>query len=285
MDALPHWFLFVCAGVVGAVVGSFLNVVAYRLPLIVLGQQTHGEEGHVGKGTIQSADFSLALPESNCPSCGHRIRAVENIPLVSYVMLRGHCAACNAPIPALYPVMELAGAAGAMAALFWFGPTAQAMGAMVLIWFGLAITIIDVRHLLIPDALSLSLLWTGLVLNAFGVFAAPSDAIIGAAVGYLGFMAVNWVASVVLGRRAIGQGDFKLFAAIGAWFGWQSLAPVLFIGSATGAIVGLVLLALGLITRDQPIGFGPFLILGAWGVLFFGVDRLTAVSNSLMNVH
>ena len=287
MEDLPLAIQLLAAGMVGAVVGSFLNVVAYRLPIMVLEPYAPGDlEGDCRseKGIPDRASFNLSFPPSHCPACSRTVRAVENIPIMSYLALRGRCAGCRATIPISYPLVEAASAGGAVLALLWFGPTVQAAAAMILLWYGLVIALIDMRHLLIPDALSLSLLWAGLLLNAFGVFAEAPDAVIGAAGGYLGFLALNAIASHIMGRTAIGRGDFKLFAAIGAWFGWQALAPVLFVGSAIGAVVGLTLLALGWTTRDRPIGFGPFLIAGAWCVLFAGVDGLVGLPARLASL-
>lgn len=291
MIAMSETEWIVASIVLGLMVGSFLNVVIHRLPLMMYADDEEIAGGHaVGSDDggpapahpLLSLSLSLAYPGSRCPGCGHRIRAIENIPVLSYCFLRGKCAACDQPISARYPIVELLGAAGALASMLALGPTLQGFAAMIFTWFAIAVAFIDLDHLMIPDVLSISLVWLGLIASAFGVFASPTDAIIGAVAGYLAFWAVNAIAARALGRTAIGQGDFKLFAAIGAWLGWQALAPALLIASATGAITGYILVWINRMSKGRPICFAPFLMVGALAVLFsdgrlvFWLGRLLA---------
>lgn len=266
--------------VFGLAVGSFLNVVIHRLPRMMdLAEAALEEEVDAPRATDIAATtpstqrLSLAFPGSHCPKCGHPINAIQNIPVISYCLLAGACAACGERISARYPIVELLGGLAALGGVLVFGPSIQALAAMIFLWFAIAMSFIDWEHLLVPDALSLSLLWVGLALNAFGVHVPPSDAILGAIGGYIAFWVVNALAARVLGRTAIGQGDFKLFAAIGAWFGWQALAPSLLVASVTGVIVGYGLIWTGLSSKGQPICFAPFLLFGA-SVVLFSDDRL-----------
>jgi leader peptidase (prepilin peptidase)/N-methyltransferase len=269
----------------GLAVGSFLNVVIHRLPLMMAWAETELEDektsspspdpsGSAGVSVPPTTQrLSLAFPGSHCPKCSHPITALRNIPVISYCLLAGACSACGERIAARYPIVELLGGLTGLVCMIVFGPSPQALSAMVFIWFAIAMSCIDWEHLLVPDVLSLSLLWVGLAFNAFNVHVAPSDAILGAVGGYAAFWIVDAVAARILGRTAIGQGDFKLFAAIGAWFGWQALAPSLLVASATGVLVGYGLIWAGVSKKGQPICFAPFLFFGATMVLFAG-DRL-----------
>jgi leader peptidase (prepilin peptidase)/N-methyltransferase len=253
--------------ILGLVAGGFLNVVIYRLPRIegwpypFLGADADDE-------TSPAPRLTLSSPGSHCPGCGHRITAIQMIPLVGYAVLRGACARCGDRISARYPTVELLAAAAAASSMLIYGPTPQGFLAMVLAWFAIAIGFIDAENLVVPDVLSLALLWTGLAANAFEVFTSPSAAIFGAAAGYIALWVVNAVAERLLGRVAVGQGDFKLFAAIGAWLGWQALAPVLLFASTAGVIVGYALVWFGVLQRGGPICFAPFLLAGALVTLF-----------------
>jgi leader peptidase (prepilin peptidase) / N-methyltransferase len=257
--------------VLGLLVGSFLNVVIHRLPLMLDAADDDALSALDARAEASRppapASLSLAYPGSHCPDCGHRIRAIENIPVLSYCFLRGVCAACGQAISARYPLVELLGAAGALACMLSLGPTHQGFAALIFTWIAIAIAFIDLDHLMVPDVLSISLLWFGLIVNAFGIFTEPSAAIIGAVSGYLAFWTVNALAARMLGRTAIGQGDFKLFAAIGAWLGWQALAPALLIASASGAVIGYALIWTGRMNRGHPVCFAPFLMIGALSVM------------------
>ena len=256
--------------ILGLMVGSFLNVVIHRLPLMLEAADDDALDASGARaqaGPPSPASLSLAYPGSHCPGCGHRIRAIENIPVLSYGLLRGVCAGCGQPISARYPIVELLGAAGALGCVLALGPTLQGFAAVIFTWFAIAIGFIDLDHLMVPDVLSIPLLWLGLIANVFGTFTEPSAAIIGAVSGYLVFWAVNATVARALGRTAIGQGDFKLFAVIGAWLGWQALAPALLIASACGAAIGYGLIWIGRTDRGRPICFAPFLMIGALSVM------------------
>lgn len=258
---------YVGLGALGAIVGSFLNVVIHRLPIMIF-----EDEGSCERPVVPEP-FNLAVPRSRCPTCGHAVRARENIPLISFAMLRGRCAGGGCVIPFRYPIVEILGVLAAALATMLFGISMQSVGITVFIWFAIAIAFIDIDHLLVPDLLSLPLLWIGLLINTASIFTSPGDAIIGAVIGYGAFWSIDVLATKVLRRRAIGQGDFKLFAAIGAWIGWQALAPAVLIASSLGTVVGGVMLWAGWRESGHPIGFAPFLLVGGLAILLSG-DRI-----------
>jgi leader peptidase (prepilin peptidase) / N-methyltransferase len=255
----------VASMVLGLVVGSFINVVIHRLPRMtgVGDDASIDEDTTVANHPMTSVIWTITSPASHCPNCGHRLSILENIPLLSFCVLRGMCSACNKRIPARYPIVELLGAAMAVSCIIALGPTQQGFTAMVFAGFAITIAFIDLDHLMIPDPLSRPLLWCGLMVNAFGVFTPPGDAIFGAVAGYSTLWIVNSIATPLLGRAAIGQGDFKLFAAIGAWLGWQALAPTLLIASSTGVVIGYTSIWTGRMNKGRPICFAPFLLIGA----------------------
>ena len=264
------WVLL--AVLLGLNVGSFLNVVIYRLPLMMerewrgqcaelLGQPApHGEQ----------TPLNLWRPRSRCPHCGHLISAVENIPLLSYALQRGRCAHCQAPISLQYPLVEAVSGvlAGVVAWKFGFGWPAAA--ALLFTWTLLAASVIDLRHQLLPDDLTLPLLWAGLGVALFGLFADLSSAVIGAMVGYLALWLVYQGFRLLTGKEGMGFGDFKLLAALGAWTGWQSLITIILLSSLVGAAVGLALILLRQRDRQVPMPFGPFLAAAGWMTLLWG---------------
>jgi leader peptidase (prepilin peptidase) / N-methyltransferase len=268
--AHPAVFPFVALAV-GLVVGSFLNVVIHRLPKMM--ERAWREECAELQGAPQPkpADkYNLIVPRSACPACGHRIGALENIPLVSYAVLRGRCSACKARISPRYPVVELLGGIAAAWSAARFGFTPAAFGAMVFLWCILAASCIDFDTQLLPDTITLPLLWLGLLLNAGGVFTDLRSAVVGAAAGYLVLWCVYWLFKLVTGKEGMGYGDFKLLAAIGAWCGWQMLPITVILSSFIGAAVGIALMVFARHGRNVPMPFGPYL--GAAGVvaLFWG---------------
>ena len=255
----------------GLAAGSFINVVAFRLPRMmdaawraqcreVLNETPCGDAEH----------FDLLRPPSSCPECSHRISAHENIPVASYLMLRGRCSACGWRIPVRYPIVETCGALVAGAAAARFGPGAEAAGACLLGWGLLAVSVIDVETRLLPDAITMPLLWLGLAFNLFGIYAPLEDSVVGAMAGYLLLWAIYHGFRFATGREGLGYGDFKLLALLGAWLGWPALPTVVVIASAAGAVVGIMLVVHGSATRDSPLPFGPYLAAAGLIELYHG---------------
>jgi leader peptidase (prepilin peptidase)/N-methyltransferase len=264
--------------IISLLVGSFLNVVIYRLPIMMeRGWKTEIDEylASVNEKTIltdsaNQAPFNLVKPDSTCPNCQHKIRAWENIPLVSWLMLRGKCSQCKNPISVRYPLVELA--TGLLSALVaWhFGFGFAACAAVVATWLLIAMTFIDLDTMLLPDQLTLSLLWIGLLISIKNPFVSSQDALIGAAVGYLSLWSLYWVFKLLTGKEGMGYGDFKLLAALGAWVGWQHLPVVILLSSFVGAIVGVTLLTVQGKDKSQPIPFGPYLAAAGWLTMLYG---------------
>ncbi|NWB84506.1 prepilin peptidase [Pseudomonas gingeri] len=260
----------------GLIVGSFLNVVVWRLPKML--QRDWRTQAHEVLGLPQPAPgptYNLLLPHSHCPHCNHQIRAWENLPLVSYLLLRGQCSQCKAPISKRYPLTELAcGLLSAFVAWhFGFGWPAGLM--LVLTWGLLAMSLIDADHQLLPDALVLPLLWLGLIANHFGLFTYLDDALWGAVAGYLSLWSVYWAFKLLTGKEGMGHGDFKLLAMLGAWGGWQILPLTILLSSLVGAVLGLILLRLRNAQTSTPIPFGPYLAIAGWIALLWG-GQITA---------
>ena len=277
------------AGLAGLVVGSFLNVVAHRLPIMMerAWRQQCAEPARQPTPDMPPAGtaFNLWMPRSTCPDCGAAIAVRHNIPLLSYAMLRGRCAQCGARISPRYPVVEAAGGALSVAIVWVLGPTWQAAAALPLAWTLLALSVIDLQRQQLPDALTLPLLWGGLLLslvrvNGGALFTDVGSSVIGAAAGYLILWAVYQVFKLVTGKEGMGYGDFKLLAALGAWLGWQALPLIILLSAATGAIVGISgVLLLGR-SRHVPIPFGPFLAAAGLLTLLWGealVDRYVQI--------
>lgn len=258
------------ATVLALFVGSFLNVVIHRLPRMMEREWQAQAAELRGETVTETEPFNLAAPRSRCPHCGTPIGALDNIPLVSYLFLRGKCRHCHAPISIRYPVVECLTAFLCGYAAWHFGPSAAAVGAILFIWAMLALTFIDLDTQLLPDSLTLPLLWLGLLFNVGGVFAPLADAVIGAVAGYLSLWSVYWLFKLTTGKEGMGYGDFKLLAAIGAWFGWQLLPLTILLSSAVGAVVGIALIILGRHGRHTPIPFGPYLAAAGVLALFFG---------------
>jgi len=273
--------------VLGLIVGSFLNVVIHRLP-IMLERQWREEcaevSGAAAAATVPATlpeRFNLIVPRSSCPACRAPITALQNLPLLSWVLLRGRCARCGAPISVRYPLVEaLSGVLFALVA--WrFGFGWPALAAVVLTAFLIALAFIDIDRQLLPDSLTLPLIWVGLLLSLWGAepgSSVPTDvrsSLIGAMAGYLSLWSVYHLFRLVTGKEGMGYGDFKLFAALGAWLGWQMLFPTLLIAAAVGAVVGIALIALRRHGRTAPIPFGPFLAAAGWLVMMWGRPLLS----------
>ena len=267
-------------GLVGLIVGSFLNVVIHRLPKMLDSDWDnqaadlleHRKLSEVAKKIrpLRQVRYNLMTPASSCPHCGHKIGAYENIPIASYVWLRGRCSSCKAPISIRYPIVEIV--SGIMAAYVgWrFGLTLAMAGALVFCWSLLALTVIDIDTQLLPDDITLPLMWTGLLLNLNNTFTPLSSAVLGAVAGYLALWSVYWLFKLATGKEGMGYGDFKLLAAIGAWLGWKMLPVVILLSSAVGAVVGICLIVFTQHGRNTPIPFGPYLATAGMIALFWG---------------
>lgn len=260
------------AGLLGLCVGSFLNVVIHRLPKI-MEQEWHAQCAELqGETTSAVAEpISLAKPRSRCPACGHPISALENIPLISYLfILKGKCSGCGNPISPRYPIIEAATALLSAYAAWHFGPTLQTVGALLLLWALIALSAIDFDTQLLPDSITLPLLWLGLVFNLWGIYADLPTAVIGAMAGYLALWSVFWLFKLATGKEGMGYGDFKLLAALGAWLGWQMLPAIILLSSVVGAFVGISLIVVARHGRNIPIPFGPYLAAAGIIALFWG---------------
>jgi leader peptidase (prepilin peptidase)/N-methyltransferase len=268
--------------VLSLLVGSFLNVVIYRLPVMMeLAWKAEIKEysasldsskvnSETDSTTNNDEVFNLVKPDSTCPKCQHKIRAWENIPVISWLFLAGKCSQCKNPISVRYPLVELA--TGLLSALVaWhFGFGLAGFAAVLATWLLVAMTFIDLDTMLLPDQLTLPLLWIGLLISIDGPFVSTQDAIIGAAVGYLCLWSLYWAFKLLTGKEGMGYGDFKLLAAIGAWVGWQHLPVVVLLSSFVGAIVGITLLSIQGKDKSQPIPFGPYLATAGWLTLLYG---------------
>ena len=259
-------------GLLGACVGSFLNVVILRLPVMLRNEWAQQCRELNGETPEESEVFNLSRPASRCPDCGNRIRAWQNIPVLSYLLLRGRCAACGASIHWRYPAVELFTAVTTVHLLWHFGIGWPLLAALILLWSLIALTVIDIDHQLLPDSITLPLLWLGLLANLFGLFTSLESAVIGAIVGYLGFWAIYQIHFRLTGREGLGYGDFKLLAALGAWLGWEMLPLVVLVSSLTGTIVAVLLMVVRRFDRQTPVSFGPFLAVAGWVVLLWGGD-------------
>ena len=262
--------------VLGLLIGSFLNVVVYRLPIMMQRDwRAQAREILELPAEAQGETFNLVLPDSRCPHCGHKIRPWENIPVVSYLFLRGKCSSCKSPISLRYPLVELACGLLSAYVAWHFGFTWQAGAMLLLTWGLLAMSLIDADHQLLPDALVLPLLWLGLIVNAFGLFTSLEDALWGAVAGYLSLWSVYWLFKLITGKEGMGYGDFKLLAMLGAWGGWQVLPLTILLSSLVGAVLGIIMLRLRNSDTSTPIPFGPYLAIAGWIALLWG-EQITS---------
>ena len=268
--------LAVAAGLLGLCVGSFLNVVIHRLPkMMEQDWQTKCAELRGESPPDQGEALSLAKPRSRCPNCGHQITALENIPLVSYLLiLKGKCSGCGTRISPRYPITELLTGLLSAFAAWHFGPSIQTVGALALLWALIALSAIDLDTQLLPDSITLPLLWLGLAFNLWTTFADLPTAVIGAMAGYLSLWSVFWLFKLATGKEGMGYGDFKLLAALGAWLGWQMLPAIILLSSVVGAVVGIALIVAARHGRNVPIPFGPYLAAAGVIALFWG-QRIT----------
>ncbi len=273
IEALANPVVFAAtAGLFGLIVGSFLNVVIHRLPKMMEADWQCQCAELRGEDLPTTEPLTLATPRSRCPHCGHGITAMENIPVISWLFLRGKCSSCKAPISIRYPLVEAATGLLSAYAAFHFGFGLQAAGAILFVWAMIALTGIDFDTQLLPDSITLPLVWLGLLFNLFGTYTSLSSAVIGAMTGYLSLWSVYWGFRLATGKEGMGFGDFKLLAAIGAWLGWQMLPVTILLSSLVGAIVGVGLIVLAKRGRNVPIPFGPYLAAAGLLALFYGKE-------------
>jgi len=281
----PAWLLSL-GGILGLLVGSFLNVVIYRLPIMMQAAWHDDCEAFLAEGK-ESAEhsaetrkrFDLIKPDSHCPKCDSAIRAWQNIPVLSYAIQGGKCANCSNPISIRYPLVETATALLTMFVLWHFGNTLQAAFAIVLCWCLIALTMIDVDHQLLPDSITLPLVWLGLIANSFGLFVNLDSALWGAVAGYLSLWTVFWLFKLLTKKDGMGYGDFKLLAALGAWLGWKMLPLIIVLSSLVGAVLGSLMLLGKNKSQGTPIPFGPYLAVAGGIALFWGDSLVTAYLN------
>jgi leader peptidase (prepilin peptidase)/N-methyltransferase len=279
MADLPFAFWLAMAGVLGLIVGSFLNVVILRLPARM--EWLWKRDARAMLELASDDDATPPPPDivrkgSHCPHCKHPLAAWDNIPLLSWLLLRGRCRYCKTPISIQYPLVELLCGIASAIVVWHFGITWQAAASLAFTWFLIAAAGIDFRTQLLPDSLTLPLLWLGLLLSLVPMFVGTREAIIGAAAGYLALWSVFWLFKLATGKEGMGYGDFKLFAATGAWMGWTALLPVIIIAAVAGAIIGIILLRVRGQNRSVPLAFGPFLAIAMWIWLIWSGPILAA---------
>ncbi|GAA69273.1 A24 family peptidase [Pseudoalteromonas sp. BSi20429] len=272
------WFYLTTVGLVSLCIGSFLNVVIYRLPLMMQ-REWQSEcrlllEDELTANKPRQANisepFNLLKPNSTCPKCKTAIKPWQNIPIISWLALKGKCASCSNPISARYPAVELITALLSLIVAYSFGATEQALLYIFVTWILVALTFIDIDHMLLPDQLTLPLVWLALIASVMGYTITPTDAIIGAACGYLSLWSVFWLFKLLTGKEGMGYGDFKLLAVFGALLGWQSLLTIILLSSVVGAIIGIALLSIQGKDKATPIPFGPYLAIAGWITMLWG---------------
>jgi leader peptidase (prepilin peptidase)/N-methyltransferase len=270
-----HSTFFIEVGILGLIIGSFLNVVIYRLPIIMQREWEKDCAEYLKHATfIKHKIFNLIAPRSHCPKCGWQIPWWQNIPIVSYILLHGRCSNCKTPIHWRYPVVELLGGLTALLVAVHFGISFKTLYLLILTWSLIAAVFIDFDHLILPDSITLPLIWLGLLLNANHIFTTPENAIIGAAAGYLCPWFIAHIFKLIRKIDGMGYGDFKLLAVFGAWLGWQMLPLILFAASLIGSIVGIILITKKKYMFTKPMPFGPYLAIAGWLAFFFGQSVL-----------
>ncbi|MDQ7969772.1 MAG: A24 family peptidase [Oxalicibacterium faecigallinarum] len=260
----------ILAGIIGLLIGSFLNVVIHRIPKMMQRESDNYVASESGKPLPHEDRYNLMVPRSSCPQCNHQITVLENIPVVSYAVLGGKCSNCKTAISLRYPIIELL--SGALSAwMIWrFGSGLTGLSTLLFIYLLIAMTFIDADTQLLPDDLTLPLLWLGLLININGTFVPLHEAVIGAMAGYLSLWSVYWLFKLLTGKDGMGYGDFKLLAALGAWLGWKMLPVIILLSSAVGAVVGIALIVLAKRGRNIPIPFGPYLAAAGLLALLYG---------------
>ncbi|NND80859.1 MAG: prepilin peptidase [Gammaproteobacteria bacterium] len=271
LAALPANYHIALAGIFGLLIGSFLNVVVYRYPLILKYQWSKQSFEWLNDKEYQEPEpDGIMRPASRCGNCGTAVRAWQNIPVISYLLLRGKCASCKQSIALRYPLVEILTGLLSALVMHHFGWGMQAAAGIILTWALVALSFIDFDHQLLPDEIVLPLVWLGLALSLVPVFAMPVDAIIGAMAGYLSLWLVFHLFKIATGKEGMGYGDFKLLAFLGAWFGWQLLPQIILVSTVLGSIAGLSLMLTGKLNREKPMPFGPYIALAGWCAMLWG---------------
>ncbi|MDH5446358.1 MAG: A24 family peptidase [Gammaproteobacteria bacterium] len=283
----PAWF-YTTVIILGLIVGSFLNVVIHRLPVMLKSQWSKdcklflAENGDLKLEqdvTREEPVFNMLRPRSRCPQCGTQIKAWENIPVISYLLLRGKCSRCSAPISIRYPIVEILSALMALVVAIHFGPGWQAVLAILLSWALICLSYIDYDHQYLPDNITLPFLWLGLLVNLNGLFTDIGSAVIGSMAGYLILWSIYKIFKTVTGKEGMGYGDFKLLAMAGAWLGWQVLPAIILMSSVVGALFGISMILFRRHDKSKPIPFGPYLAIATWIALLWGQQ----INNAYLN--
>lgn len=272
--AVEPTFFMILVGLLGLILGSFLNVVIHRLPKMMQADWEMQCAELRNEAPPKKQRYNLMVPRSACPHCQHPITARENIPVLSWLMLGGKCAACKAKISPRYPLIEIVTSLLSVAVVWKFGATWQTLGGLILVWALIALAFIDFDTSLLPDSITLPLIWLGLLFNITANFTPLPQAVVGAVAGYLILWSIYWLFKLATGKEGMGYGDFKLLAAIGAWLGWELLPVTILLSSVVGTIVGIGMIVLIKHDRRVPIPFGPYLAGGGLVALFFG-NQLT----------
>ncbi len=275
MQSQP-WFFMTTVFLVSLAIGSFLNVVIYRIPKMMQNQWQSecrlllADELNSSDSNEENKTFNLITPSSSCPKCNAKIKPWHNIPVLGWIILGGKCATCKAPISKRYPAIEALTAAISLVVAWQLGATSLALLFIIITWALVALTFIDIDHMLLPDQITLPLLWLALIASVFGITIPPGEAIIGAAIGYLSLWSVYWLFKLVTGKEGMGYGDFKLLAVFGALLGWQSLPLIILLSSVVGAVIGITLLSIQGKDKATPIPFGPYIAIAGWIALLWG---------------
>ncbi|MEW6997697.1 A24 family peptidase [Colwelliaceae bacterium BS250] len=269
--------------ILGLIIGSFLNVVIYRLPkmmenewfcecreLLVDELKPADKKLFKTKQVKEPKILTLSKPASTCPKCGHKIKIIENIPVISWLFLKGKCSSCTNPISARYPIIESVSGILSLVIAMHYDVTVQTLFMLLLTWSLITLTMIDADKMILPDQITLPLVWIGLLLNLNGVFIGLEQAVIGAVVGYMSLWSIFWMFKLVTGKEGMGYGDFKLFAVFGAWFGWEVLPLLILMASLVGAIIGISLMLFKNHEGSKPIPFGPYLAIAGWITALWG---------------
>ena len=272
---------FVTVTILGLIVGSFLNVVIFRLPKIMenewfcecrelLVDELKPTDKKKDKESTEPEILTLSKPASTCPKCSHKIKVIENIPLLSWLFLKGKCSNCKNPISVRYPIIETVSGVLSLAIAMHYGVSIQTLFMLFLTWSLITLTMIDFDKMILPDQITLPLVWLGLLLNLNGLFVGIEQAVIGAMVGYLSLWSIFWLFKLITGKEGMGYGDFKLFAVFGAWFGWELLPVLILMASLVGAVIGISLMVFKNHEGSKPIPFGPYLAIAGWITALWG---------------